>query len=351
VRVACGLPPGLQRLLAGRPPRIDGQALASDIHVLLRLARIAGEESLIAGKTPDEARARLASDTAITAGPWHPAVDVEALEVPGPAGALPARLYRAKAPASEINLTTGGSMPAAASPAGPLLVYFHGGGWVIGDLDTHDHVCRFLTAFGGVRVLSVAYRLAPEDPFPAGVEDAFAGFNWAVEHAPELGASPQRIAVGGDSAGGNLAASVSLRARDDGGPLPAMQLLLYPVTDASGGPSRQTFAKGFELTKDDMDWFEQHYLSGGGDGADPRISVQRAPDLAGLPPAYIATAGFDPLRDEAETYARLLRRAGVRTALRRHPGLIHGFAHLTAISRSSRAAMHEACGALRLGLA
>ncbi len=351
LRLACGLPPGLQRLLAGRPPRIDGQTLAPDIHMLLRLAKIAGEESIIAGQSPAEARTRLAHDTAITAGPWRPAAHVEDLEIPGPAGGLPARLYRAKAGAAEIDHIGGGSISDAASSVGPLLVYFHGGGWVVGDLNTHDGVCRFLASFAGVRVLSVGYRLAPENPFPAGVEDALAAFHWAVEHAAELGAAVDRIGIGGDSAGGNLAASICLLARDGGGPLPAMQLLLYPVTDASGGPSRHTFAHGFELTKDDMDWFEHHYLAGGGNGADPRISVQRAADLSGLPPAYIATAGFDPLRDEAETYAELLRKAGVPVALRRHAGLIHGFAHLTAVSRSSRAAMHEACGALRLGLA
>jgi acetyl esterase len=200
-------------------------------------------------------------------------------------------------------------------------------------------------------VLSASYRLAPEHPFPKGLEDTVAAFRWAAEHAAELGVDPSRIAVGGDSAGANLATATCLQARDEGdGAQPAMQLLIYPVTDADGGPSRRLFAEGFQLTKADMDWFEAHYLSGDGDKEDPRISVLRA-DLAGLPPAYVTTAGFDPLRDEGEAYAERLRAAGVPVALRRHAGLVHGFANMTEISRSSRAAMLEAAGAVRMGLA
>ena len=167
----------------------------------------------------------------------------------------------------------------------------------------------------------------------------------------ELGIDPARIAVGGDSAGGNLSAAVCLLARDSGGPRPAMQLLLYPVTDAVGGQaSRDTFAKGFLLTRNDMDWFEGHYIPDGCDPEDPRISMMRGPDVDDLPPAYVATAGFDPLRDEGETYATRMRQAGVTVALQRHPGLIHGFANLTAICPSARAAMFEVAGALRMGL-
>jgi acetyl esterase len=338
LRFACGLPAPVQRLLAGKPPRREGQVLASDMHMLLRLAALAGDRSLTGGGDPGRARARHRRDLATTAGPPRPLARVEAMEIPGAAGKLPARLYVADPATPE-------------GAAGPLLVYFHGGGWVIGDLDTHDSPCRFLAAETGTAVLSVDYRLAPEHPFPAALDDACAAFAWAAEHAAELGADPARIAVGGDSAGGNLAAAVSLQARDDGGPRPAMQLLFYPVTDALGGPSRQDFAEGFQLTKADMDWFEAHYLSGGASGEDPRISVLRAEDLSGLPPAYVTTAGFDPLRDEAEAYAERLRTAGVPVALRRHPGLIHGFANMTAISRTARAAMLETAGALRMGLA
>jgi acetyl esterase len=340
LRLACGLPAPVQRLLAGAPPHLDGQVLAPDIHVLLRLAALAGDESVTDNRTPLEARAKNRADTAAAAGRLRPIARVEAMEIPGPAGSLPARLYAAD----------DGAAGAATGQPPPLLLYFHGGGWVIGDLDTHDSTCRFLAVATGFPLLSLDYRLAPEHPFPAAVEDAFATFRWTAERAAELGASPERIAVCGDSAGGNLAAAVSLMARDAGGPSPAMQLLIYPVTDVVGGPSRQLFAEGFQLTKSDMDWFEAHYLSGGASGEDPRISVLRAEDLSGLPPAYIATAGFDPLRDEGEAYAGRLREAGVRVALKRHPGLIHGFANMTAVSRSARAAMHEIAGALRMGL-
>lgn len=361
LRAACGLPAGVQRAVFGRPAAIEGQVLASDVHALVRLSQWAGEASITEGASPERARALMRRGSAVAAGPPLPMARVEGLELPGPAGPLPARLY---VPARAGDGSAGDTRRAAhavpqaqhtargvpRAPA-PLLVYYHGGGWTIGDLDTHDGVCRFLAAAAGVLVLSVGYRLAPEHRFPAAVEDALAAFGWAVAQAAELGADPARIAVGGDSAGGNLAASVSILARDAGGPRPAMQLLIYPATDAIGGASRHTFAAGFLLTKGDMDWFERHYLGDSGAGEDPRVSVLRAGDLAGLPPAYVATAGFDPLRDEGEAYAERLRAAGVRVALRRHPRLVHGFANLTAVSRSSRAAMLEAAGALRMALA
>jgi len=336
---ACGLPPRVQRRLFGAPPTIDGQTLASDVHTLIRIAELADSGSFLSGMSVEEARASARVEAETTDGqPPLPMARIEALQVPGHAGPIPARLY------------VPGNLPAAT--AAPLLVYFHGGGWVIGDLDTHDGVCRFLAAAAGTAVLSVDYRLAPEHPFPAAVEDAWASFAWAVANAAGLGIDPARIAVGGDSAGGNLAAVVSLLARAGGGRMPAMQLLIYPPTDSAGDlPSRQLFAEGFLLTKDDMDIFERCYLPPGSDPTDPRVSILLAPDLTGLPPAYVATAGFDPLRDEGEAYARRMREAGVQVALRRHPGLIHSFANLTAISRSSRGAMLEAAGALRMGLA
>ncbi len=339
VKTVCGLPPRLQRRLFGPPPRIDGQVLASDIHALIKLAELSGSDSFAAGKTPEQARAQARAEAEVTdSRPPIPMARIEAVEVLGQGGPIPARFY---VPAG---------LPAGA-PA-PLLVYYHGGGWVIGDLDTHDGICRFLAAAAGVTVLSIGYRLAPEHPFPAPVEDAWAGFAWATANAAALGADPERIGVGGDSAGGNLAAVVSLLARAGGGAMPAMQLLIYPVTDsAEDPPSRQLFSEGFLLTKGDMDAFERAYLPPGTDATDPRISILQAPDLTGLPPAYVATAGFDPLRDEGEAYALRLREAGVRVALRRHPGLVHSFAHLTAVSRTSRGAMLEMAGALRLGLA
>jgi acetyl esterase len=335
-RRACGLPPRLQRRLLGPPPRLDGQELAPDIQMLLWLAEWNGETSLVEGRTVEQAREENRESVPVVAGPPRPMARVAHLAIPGPGGQMPARLYVALG---------------APRPPQPMLVYFHGGGWVIGDLDTHDGVCRFLAEHSGCRVLSVDYRLAPEHPFPIPVEDAVAAFAWAHDHAAELGADPDRIAVGGDSAGGNLSTALCLQNRESGNPQPAMQLLLYPVTDAVGGQqSRDTFAEGFLLTRGDMEWFENHYIPDGIDEADPRASMMRAENVAELPPAYVATAGFDPLRDEGEIYAGRMREAGVRVVLQRHPGLIHGFANLTAICPSARTAMLEVAGALRMGL-
>ncbi len=334
-RRACGLPPRAIRRLLGPPPRLDGQELAPDIQVLLALAKVNGEVSLVDGRTVEQARQENRAGAVVVAGPPPPMARVENLTIPGHEGGTPARFYVAL-----------GAPP----PPQPLLLYFHGGGWVVGDLDTHDGLCRFLAEHSGCRVLSVDYRLAPEHPFPAPVEDAVAAFGWAHEHAAELGVDPERIAVGGDSAGGNLSAALCLLARDGGGPIPAMQMLLYPVTDVVGGQqSRDTFAEGFLLTRDDMEWFEKHYIPDGIDEDDPRASMMRAEDVSGLPPAYVATAGFDPLRDEGEIYAARMREAGVRVVLQRHPGLIHGFANLTALCPSARTAMLEVTGALRMG--
>ena len=338
LRAACGLPALPQRAVFGAPARTDGQELAAEMQVLLHLAALLDdgptpESGLL---TPQQARAKLRAASAAATGPHRSSLAAEDVAIPGPAGMIPARLYEP---------------PGVGLEQRPLIVYFHGGGWVLGDLDTHDSVCRFLAANAAAAVLSIDYRLAPEHPFPAAVEDAFAAFRWATAESARLGADPSRIAVAGDSAGGNLAAAVSLLARDDDGPDPAMQVLLYPIADATGGQwSRDAFADGFLLTKADMEWFENHYLPPGTDRADPRVSVLRA-DTSGLPPTYVTTAGFDPLRDEGEDYAERMREAGVSVALRRHPGLIHGFAHMTEISRTARAAMHELAGAVRMGLA
>jgi len=337
VKFFCGLPPRLQRLLFGEPPTIDGQQLAPDIHTLLWLDRLVYDEGTAEVRSAEVRRTERLKEARIVAHrPPIPMERVEAVAIPGPAGTIDARLY----------------VPVEAVEPSPLLVYFHGGGWVIGDLDTHDDPCRFLAARAGVRILSIDYRLAPEHPFPAAAEDALAAYEWAAGNAERLGPGDGRIAVGGDSAGANLAAAACLMARDADLPLPALQLLIYPVAETAGtSPSRETFGEGFLLTRGDMDWFEDHYLPSGVDRADPRVALLNAPDLSGLPPAYIATAGFDPLRDEGEAFGALLREAGVQVALRRHPGLIHTFANLTAICPSARAAMLEAAGALRLGLA
>ncbi len=375
VRAVCGLPLWVQRALSGTPARLDGQELAPEIQFVLRLAALAGDRSVAEGRTPAQARAdNRRAAAAVAQRPPLPMARVEPVAIPGPAGNIPARLYVAPQPADgTIGLPRDTkNLPSAVAGGGRgLVVYFHGGGWVVGGLETHDGLCRFLATHSGADVLSVEYRLAPEHPFPAAVEDALAAFRWAAGAAEALGADPARIAVAGDSAGGNLAAAVSLLARDLDGPKPALQALLYPVTDVGRAHrSRDIFAEGFLLTRADMDWFERHYLpmlsshllpdsddkgevSGEADAVreDPRVAVLRAADLSGLPPAYVATAGFDPLRDEGELYAERMRAAGVSVALRRHPGLIHGFANMTAISRTARDAMHELCGALRMALA
>jgi acetyl esterase len=336
VRAACRMRPRTQRLLFGAPPAIDGQVLATDMQAILRLAQLTGHDMLTGGLPPEEARAYILRSAAATRGAPLPMAEVRELTFPSPAGALPARLY----------------VPLGARPAPrPLLIYFHGGGWVVGNLETHDSACRFLAAHSGVAILSPTYRLSPEHPFPAAVEDAHAAYLWAVGNAADFDADPTLIGIGGDSAGGNLAAVVTVAMRDADGPPPAMQLLIYPATEAvDPRPSRSLFANGFILTQTDIDICERHYLPEKSMGYDPRASVLRTPDLSGLPPAYVATAGFDPLRDEGEEYARRMAQAGVRVAVRRHPRLVHTFANLTDVSSSARQAMLEAAGALRMGL-
>ncbi len=264
---------------------------------------------------------------------------VRELEIDGADGPLRARHYLP--PQSGTSATP------------PLLVFFHGGGFVIGDLDTHDEPCRMLCRHAAVQVLSVDYRLAPEHPFPAGVRDALAAFRWAVAHAPELGADADRVAVGGDSAGGNLSAVTAQLAARDGGPTPVLQLLMYPAVDLTDArtPSGQLFAEGFYLTENDRQWFTRHYLSGGdGDATDPRASPKLADDLGGLAPAIVTTAGFDPLRDEGEAYAAALREAGGRVVVDRMPELIHGFINMTTIP-AARDAVLRLAGMVRATLA
>jgi acetyl esterase len=336
---ACGLSPRTSRAIFGKPPQIDGQTLSSETQALLTLARWSGSDGFFAGRSVAEARAQSRYEAKVAARrPPLPMAAVQTHEIPGPLGPIPARLYVAE--------------PSPAGEPAPLLVYYHGGGWVLGDLDMYDEVCRLLAAAAGVRVLAVDYRLAPEHPFPEPLEDGFAAFEWAVANAESLGADPARVAVGGDSAGGNMAAVISHMARDGGGAMPAMQLLIYPVTDsAEDTRSRRLFAEGFILTKADMEAFETAYLPPGADASDQRISVLKCPDLRGLPTAYVATAGFDPLRDEGEAYALMMRECGVRVALRRHPSLIHTFVNQTSVNATAMGAMLEAAGALRLGLA
>jgi acetyl esterase len=335
LKVIPWVPTGAKRLLSGgRSVTIDGNTLDATLQLALSGLRAFGMNGLMVGGDVAVSRAQMREMTLGFGGPQiH--VGVDELSISGPAGPIPARHYR----------------PATSDPA-PLVVFFHGGGWVLGDLDTHDPLCRLTCRDADVHVLSIDYRLAPEHPAPGAAEDAYAAFLWATEHAADLGAIPDKIAVGGDSAGGNLAAVVSLRARDEGGPQPVLQWLIYPRTDFTAKTrSLSLFADGFLLTKADIDWFNEHYLGGSGvDPADPRVSPLLADSLSGLPPALIATAGFDPLRDEGDSYAAALRAAGTPVDSRSMGSLTHGFASLFPLGGGSALATTELISALRAHL-
>lgn len=265
--------------------------------------------------TVEQVRFGFGMQMKMTAGPATPLAQVRDLTLPGPGGAIKARLYRPQ---------TDGVLPG--------LVFFHGGGWVIGDLDSHDDLCRDLAAQAGCAVLAVDYRLAPEHRFPAAADDAIAATNWVIANTAELGMDRARLAVGGDSAGGNLAAVVALTARDAGRPL-AAQLLIYPVTDMSRleGESYTTCGQGYGLTADAMAWFRDCYLTDAQAARDWRVSPLLASDLGRLPPTLVVTAEFDLLRSEAEAYAKRLADAGVPTKLTRYDGMIHAFASMAGV--------------------
>nr|WP_090281385.1 alpha/beta hydrolase [Mycolicibacterium komanii] len=328
------IPDAVKRLLlGGRSVVIDGNTLDTTMQLMLAGQKTAGLGGLML--SPDDVEARALLGMLAAAFKQNiPVASVTNLVIPGPDGPVPARHYR---PADD--------------DGEPLLVFYHGGGQVVGDLDTHDDLCRLICRQGRMHVLSVDYRLAPEHPAPAGNDDAFAAFRWAREHAAELGADPERVAVGGDSAGGNQATVVAHRARADG-PQPALQFLLYPVVNYRDETRSQTlFDDGFFLSRNDLRWCRAKYLSGGIDPGDPRVSPLLAEDLSGLAPTLIVTAGFDPLRDEGRQYADALRAAGVRVDHREFGSLIHGFANFFPFGGDSATAMAEVISALRAHLA
>ena len=237
--------------------------------------------------------------------------------------------------------------PRGAGPR-PALVYFHGGGWVTGDLETHDAICRTLANAAACVVASVDYRCAPEHVFPAAAEDSYAATRWVVEHARDLDVDPRRVAVGGDSAGGNLAAAVALMARDRSGPALTFQVLIYPVTDAAfDTASYRENGEGYTLTSVGMQWYWDQYVPKAADRVNPYAAPMRAASLAGLPPALVITAEYDPLRDEGEAYARRLVDAGVRVTQTRYPGAIHAFFRMTSVLDIARAAVAEVSAALQ----
>jgi acetyl esterase len=284
--------------------------------------------------TPAEARDSIRVRTAAL-GPFEDVAAVADHRVPVAGGEVTVRAY-----------SPGGSGPH------PALVYYHGGGWVIGDLDTHDGLCRSLTNAARCAVLSVDYRLAPEWKYPVAVEDSYAALTWVVANAARLGIDPRRVAVGGDSAGGNLATVMALMARERRGPALVHQVLIYPVTDHRlDTPSYVENATGYVLTREGMRWFWNHYLAREAEGREPHASPLRAPSLAGLPPALVITAECDPLRDEGEAYAARLRDAGVPVTLTRYSGMFHGFVRMTRILDKARTALDEIAGSLQKAFA
>jgi acetyl esterase len=296
---------------------VEGMAASSD-------ARPTHEQ------TPKEARDGYRALAAML-GPPPEVHHTEDRTIPGPGGEIPVRVYK----------------PAGGGPFG-VLVFYHGGGWVIGDLETHDRECRMLCNGAECVVVSVDYRLAPEAKFPAAPEDCYAATQWVSRKADELGIDATRIAVAGDSAGGNLAAVVALMSRDRGGPPLVHQLLIYPVTDNRfDTTSYKDNGSGYFLSATMMRWFWHHYLESEADGENPLASPLRASDLSGLPPATVLTAEYDPLRDEGRAYAKRLEEAGVATTHTDYPGVFHGFLGMTAQIPRARQAVDESCAALR----
>lgn len=319
LRTLLMLPPRVQRVLAGKPVRLDGQTLDVEAQLTIRLQKLARKPESF--EVPVDDARRDMDQQAGYVGSGLPIGSVSPLTVAGADGPVPARLYR----------STGGG-------ARGLLVYFHGGGMIYGGLDSHDGVCRFLAERAGVVVVSVDYRLGPEHPHPAGAADCAAAYQDLVSRADELGVDAARIAVGGDSAGGYFAAWAALEAARAGVPC-AWQMLIYPVTDhVTQTRSRDLFSEGFYLTKGFMDFASASYF-GDYDLALPDASVLNTTEIpAGLAPAFVATAGFDPLRDEGEAYAALLAGHGVEVETERFPGMIHGFFNFVAVGRTARAA-------------
>lgn len=330
------LPSEAQLFLSGKPQIIiDGHTLDPHLQLLLKLRALRTNEPLEA-LTPDLARQRIRRDTRILSGPPIPVASVRDLTIETAHGPIRARHYQTE----------------EAGGPHPLMVFFHGGGFVLGNIDTHDAPARALCHYGGMHVLSVDYRLAPEHPFPAALEDAYAAITWAQKNAKNLNADPDRIVVCGDSAGGNLAAGAIQELIADGHRKPCLQILIYPCVHYNCTlPSRDLFGEDFYLTRDYLEWFSNHYLSPDVDTDDPKVSPLLFKNLEHLPPALVVTAAFDPLRDEAEAYAKALQDAGVPSVLRRMPGMIHGFINLIGVNDSCRHAVIEIAGAARALLA
>lgn len=326
------VPPAVLSLLASRlHVSIDGNTLDPRVGFAVRLIERRNGEGLHVHGVHG-GREQMRRLPALMDPPPPKVRRVGEQEIDGPRGMLRIRVYA----------------PPGVHGDAPVLVYFHGGGGVVGDLDTHDVPCRVLCREASCVVASVEYGLAPESPFPQGLDDCVAAFRWVREH-PEAIGGDGRVAVGGDSMGGNLAAAVAIETRDDEAGGPDFQLLIYPMTDAAGRTgSRDKFARGFLLPDPTIAWFRRTYLRGA-DAKDPRVSVLRCASHKGLAPAYVATAGFDPLRDEGHAYAEALREAGVSVEYRCFGDQVHGFLHMSGVVESSADALRDLARVLRKG--
>jgi len=330
LKLILSLPAPLLRLMAGGGVVYQGgRTLDPRLQFLAAQARKAPP---MTQATPEQARAGMDGMIAAMAGKPEPGVTWEDLQVPGAAGDIPARAYR----------------PSSQDPAAPLMVWAHMGGGVIGNIETNHVFCTLLAKIARGPVLSVDYRLAPEHRFPAGLEDVLAAYRWGRDHADRFGAPVGKAAMGGDSMGGNFTAIVCQELKRAGEPQPVMQLLIYPCTDvASQTPSMTTFGDAFPLNSATMEWFMGHYLNPGDDPADPRLSPLKSPDLSGLAPAVVVTAGFDPLVDQGEAYAKALREAGVPVTYRCYDSLAHAFVAFTGAVPAADVASREVAGLVR----
>jgi len=325
------LPKPVIRRLAGKPVVVDGKTLDPEMQLILRLEKLEGPPVECMAVT--QGRRQIVSGAKLVGG-TPPIGAVTDRSIEGPAGKLDLRFYT----------------PGGLGGASPALFFIHGGGWIYGDLETHDALCRFLAEEAQVRVIAVDYRLAPEAPFPAAFDDTWAAYQWIVDNAEGIGVDIERLAVGGDSVGGNLAAIVAQQAVREDSQAPTFQLLIYPATDfVTERPSYRRFAEGFYLTKEFMDLANDNYLLGDEELDDPRLSPVRH-DVKGVAPAYVVTAGFDPLLDEGKEYADKLRDAGVPVEYVCEEGLIHGFANMVSLGTAAPNAMRRAAVALSRAL-
>jgi acetyl esterase len=324
------LPESIMRMASGAPKVVGSYTMEAQSQFLLELQERSGRPGFGQLSVEETREAFGGMSTGLGAGArvLRSVVD---RRIPGPAGDIPVRIYT----------------PMASPSGAPALVYYHGGGWVIGDVNSHDELCRALAQEAECVVINVDYRLAPEHKFPASADDSLAAYRWSVEHAVELGIDSSRIAVGGDSAGGNLAAVVSQDCKGAES-APCFQLLIYPVTDLRcESASYEECAEGFFLTREAMHWFRDHYLVEESQREDPRASPLLTSDASGLPPAFVATAGFDPLRDEGRAYAEKLASAGGVVSYRCYEGTIHGCVSLSGVLPSGARMLADAVGALR----